>query len=104
MISSQAKYNILTTEFHRITRRVTNHADVYSNLARIIVDLLAKGYMAPMLAVKLCRLFHDYGALRGFRGQGRVYVRWVVQMVVQLIVLQGLNHGLIAALRAAGFY
>ena len=60
--------------------------------------------MAPMLAVKLCRLFHDYGALRGFRGQGRVYVRWVVQMVVQLIVLQGLNHGLIAALRAAGFY
>lgn len=102
LLSWQAKYNILTTEFHRLLRRVTNVADLCSNLGRIIVDLLRKGYTISRLMRMLSRLFHQYGPGR-LPGQPALYVKQVARAVAVLLHRFQLPRGIHDFLHQAGF-
>jgi hypothetical protein len=102
-LSWVAKYNIIVTEFHRITRRVTVHADVWDNIGRIACDLCRKGYQINRIMRTVQRLFHQHGARYGFHGQGMLYARLVAQRLAQYLGLHHMQAGFLAALRAAHF-
>ena len=102
MLAWQAKYNIITTEFHRLLRRVTNEADLCSNLGRIVVDLLRQGYQVSRLMRMLSRLFHQYGPGR-LPGQPALYVREVARTVALLLHQYQLPGGIGDFLHRAGF-
>jgi len=98
-----AKYNIITTEFHRLTRRVTNHADLWDHLGRIGCDMCRRGYQITRVMRTVRRLFHQHGIRYGFRGQGMIYARLVAQRLAQYLGVHHMHAGFTAALRAAGF-
>jgi hypothetical protein len=59
-------------------------ADLCSNLGRIIVDLLRKGYTISRLMRMLSRLFHQDGPGR-LPGQPALYVKQVARAVAVLL-------------------
>ena len=102
-LSWTAKYNIITTEFHRLTRRVTNHADLWDHLGRIGCDMVCRGYQVVRIMRTVRRLFYRHGVVLGFRGQGILYARLVAQRLVAHLGLRRLHAAFTTALRAAGF-
>jgi hypothetical protein len=65
-LSWLAKYNIMVTEFHRLSRRVTNHADLWDHLGRIACGMCRRGYQPVRIMRIVRRLFYQQGARRGF--------------------------------------
>ena len=102
MLAWQAKYNILTTEFHRIRRRVTNQANIWCNLGRIIADLLRKGYQIGRLMGMLSRLMHQYGPGH-FMGQPILYVRQIARHLAQYLHTYGMQQSFTTFLQQRGF-
>lgn len=102
LLSWECKYNILITEFHRIIRRVTRQEAIWSNLARIVCDLCAKGYRIGMLMELLSGLLHQHGVLR-FAGEPRIYLQFIAQLLFQMLRQRGMPEGFVAWLLANGY-
>jgi hypothetical protein len=98
-----AKYNIMVTEFHRLTRRITNHADLWEHLGRIGFDMCRRGYQITRIMRNVRRLFQQHGVRLGFRGQGMIYARLVAQRLAHHLGVAHMQAGFITALQAAGF-
>jgi hypothetical protein len=102
-LSWLAKYNIMVTEFHRLSRRITNQADLWDHLGRIACDMCRRGYQVGRIMRIVRRLFYQYGARRGFHGQGILYARLVAQKLAGYLQLHHMQAGFVAALQAGGF-
>ena len=55
-LSWQCKYNILTTEFHRLLHNITSQSDFCLHVARIMVRLVVRGYQLQLLIEHLIAL------------------------------------------------
>jgi hypothetical protein len=58
-LSWQCKYNILSTEFHRLKRNITERPDFCFHIARIILRLVRRGYQLNLLLQRLQHLLQQ---------------------------------------------
>ena len=77
-LSWRVKYNVLTTEFHRLIRRVSDAADMANHIARITFALFMKGYQVHRLCFKLRGLYHRHAPGRWRAVHPSHYMRMVV--------------------------
>lgn len=64
-ISDTAKYNIITSQFHRYRRIILWRKDFIYRLAKLMADLAGKGYNMDRMKQQIQRLGHKHPGLSG---------------------------------------
>ena len=75
-LSSSAKYNVLSTEFHRLIRRISVTPNLLYSLGQLCYNLSKLGYDIAFLMSKLHQLFHRIGP-RYLPGDPSIYISQV---------------------------
>jgi hypothetical protein len=84
VLSWQTKYNVLTTVFHRLVRRVTDSSNFCFHLARIMFELCLKGYALNRMLRMLINLIamHAYGR---YFGSSRMFMRHIARFMLPMV-------------------
>ena len=98
-LSTSAKYNVLSTEFHRLIRRISVTPNLLFSLGQLCYNLSKLGYDIVLLIGKLHQLFNRLGP-RYLPGHPSIYIRQVVRYLYGYYTQNGLiyhAHALLGA-------
>jgi hypothetical protein len=80
LLSKICKYNIIVSRFHHLRRIISNRSNFVIELARVMLELIQKGYLTSTLNARLCRCLKYYPGL--YPNTSSTVLRWLFYLAL----------------------